>query len=234
MPTDKYLLPTSQRNQVLKSIERQGLDPAAFKWTEKARSVNDPPRGHGEGLVSVLLHSSTGYSFTFDLRHTAPLVEFVPGSKNLKRVEPCKSLPEAMDHVLEWLSALKKEVDAPNLWAEIVQASRIIEAADAAEDKPFSPKQKQHLIADVDEIRRLLIEQHELTGERLKLVESEIDYLKGAVDRLSQRDWGMVVFTTFVNIAIKLGLDPEGAGDLLQLVGSKLTQVVDGITKFLP
>jgi len=106
----KTLLMSTQKSQVLDAIQRQQFDASKFSWTEKTKER--VPMVADEGVISVLVHISTDYSFSFDLRHEHFWATFSPGRESPEENKSCKSWPEMLALVKEWLFYLKRETDA--------------------------------------------------------------------------------------------------------------------------
>jgi hypothetical protein len=99
-----HLLNT-QANDVLNAVTTNGLDPEDFAW--------------GDGTDPTLRHSLSGdYFFTFRLvdygQHQA---EYCPGNHTAYEDRRSGSWEGQLSLVNEWLTNLKREIQAPDLWS---------------------------------------------------------------------------------------------------------------------
>ena len=64
--------------------------------------------------------------------------------------------------VYNWLAFLKREIEAPDLWAAILQEKRLLRITSEAPipNTQFTPEEKQYVIRQLDEIKQQLITSH--------------------------------------------------------------------------
>lgn len=228
----KYLLMPSRMNQVLQEIEKQNLNPREFEWTEEPQERI--PMVADEGLVSVLLHRPTAYTFCFDLRGDRYSASFSPGHDAPRRHEICENLPQVMGHfVLEWLPSLKREIDAPDLWSELSHATTLTEATRTADDTAFTPEQREQLIQGIAKTKRWLLQHDQVRQNHVEFVNARLAYLESTIDRMPRNDWLHTAIGVFFTIAVGVGLAPDQARELFRVAGDALTQVVAGAVKLL-
>ncbi len=229
----KLLLMRSQRNDVLKAVEQHGLIPSDFRWGElkegRVPMVADP------AYISAIVHLPTQYRFVFDMRSDPYWATFTPGRESPEQHEGCKSWGTMLGLVNEWASNLKREVDAPDLWANLVQETGLAEAAAAqTEESSFAPEQHEQIRRGLGEIRRFLIEGRNLSREQDELVTQRLDYLGSCVERMSRRDWMHTAIGVLFTIAVGLGLAGNEARDLFSAAANALREALDVVTKLLP
>src|SRR5712691_11893996 len=125
-----------QKNAVFKLVSRYKFDPVDFQWKEDKHHA-----GYGEYFTaSSLVHIPTAYYFTFG----AFDVIRSPGRRTKVEREKHELRWEfIVSRLDEWLTDLKDEVDAPDLWAIALQHKKLAELSlspDEDNNRPFSKK----------------------------------------------------------------------------------------------
>lgn len=229
----KYLLMPSRRNQALEEISKAGLNPVDFEWTEAHEER--VPTVADAGIISVLVHRPTGYSFSFDLRGQLFSVRFSPGQDAPQRIEICVSLPQVMSFfIFEWLPSLKREFEAPDLWEELRKDNMLLRLAlVGSTTESLNPSERSQVISGLKSIKRWLLDARELDEAEHALVVQRLDYLESAVDRLPRGDWIHTAIGVFFTIAVGIGLAPDQARHLFQMLGDVLNTLTDGLSRLL-
>src|SRR5690242_11683598 len=113
MPSDATLTKT-ERNKVFGVVEKSGLSPLDFSWSE----VEERQALHRDVAVTVsrLTHGPTSYFFQFGLNY----VEFCPGAIKKQEFNRHEDFwPNKQAVLKEWLIRVREEIEAPDLWAAI-------------------------------------------------------------------------------------------------------------------
>lgn len=120
-----------------------------------------------------------------------------------------------------WLEQLKKEVDAPDLWATIGQEKALSTAASSAnlDNRPFTAAEQSLIATKLDEIKGYLLESQEFAAEQAENVERQFAYLGESSRRLGRKDWLNALIGALVSQAINLAVPPEVAQALLVMAG---------------
>ncbi len=217
MPTDATLT-KGEKNLIFEMIQRRGFDPADFDWREmKSEEWSGLFIDHF--TVSQLIHSATGYYFTFG-GHT---VTACPGK--LRKIE---SEVHKDDWTIKsgafdsWLTRLKAEVEAPDLWVTIGQEKVLMAAASAPNlnNSPFNHNEQALVTARLDEIKRYLLDGQQFDTEQAELIDRVFDYLRESSIRMGRKDWLNILLGGLMGLAFSLVLDPEKARGLLALAGT--------------
>jgi len=186
--------------------------------------------------VPRLVHVPSGGWFLFDLRAGNHSCRFSPGGETLVEEQYPGDWTNQFHYVRQWLRHLKREVEAPDLWAAISRETALVLGAGVAGDAantPFSSSERQRISASLGEIREYLVATQQVSGARLAFVEERLRYLEDASGRMGRKDWINVVAGALINIVVGAALAPEAAKDLLRLAGSALAWVLGG-TPILP
>jgi hypothetical protein len=222
------LLQQSQVNTVGAMIVAAGLDPHEFDWgTRLTRNIQAGPGGDPI-RVSMLVHEPTGFFFAFDFdRKYQHHSFFSPGRDAPEERQFPGRWDHQLEHVRDWLGYVKREYEAPDLWAALQPG--LSELPSAVENSPFTPEERtlieEQLRMVLGEVRRT----HELTNEQVLALEEKVDYLVEASKRLGRRDWLGILMGELVGMMLQGALASEVLRDLLGLTVRGLAQLFGGL-----
>jgi len=209
-------LKTTEKSGIYLLVQQSGLNLANFDWADE-ESEEWIDTDSLEFKISVLTHRPTGYYCKFGGTH----IEYSPGPD--QRVETVNhrdrwAVKSGVTQV--WLEELRREVDAPDLWATIGQEKALSTAASTTLDNRLFTAAEQNLIAaKLDEIKGYLLEEQQFAAEEAEFVEQRFAYFKESSTRMGRKDWLNLLLGGLVSLAIGLALDPEKARGLLRLAG---------------
>lgn len=124
----------------------------------------------------------------------------------------------------QWLMFLRREVESPNLWSAITQESEIINATTADESNTlFSASEKSYVLFAINEIKQYLLTAHRIDPE---LVESRLNYLVGASNRVGRKDWINLLLSVLIGIVVAAAIPPETTREIFRFVGNVLSQIL--------
>jgi len=189
---------TSQKNLVLKTIEKWHFDPREFVWGSRS--------GAWSGLhedVPELRHTPTGFFCAFSIHtsdsgsptwHPARQGMFTllvsPGANHAQEVvNALKDFDAVAFQVGAWVLRIKRE-SAPDLWEQLNAQRRLIGDVVAGEpdNTPFTPAELPRVAAGLREVGQLA-ERLQLTAEEVKRLTAGVDYLVEAAPRMGRKDW---------------------------------------------
>jgi hypothetical protein len=195
------MLTTRQRNEIFGMIAARGLDPVSFELADRTLS--------NRKSQADLLHKPTGSRFT--VWHTQRLDMYhanvvVGGADQVG----CTSVgwAELMARLGTWAAEVRYEMDTPDLWAELRRVPQVLAASQTpdASNAPFTPNEQSEIARRLDEIKKLVREQFELTTEQLAVIDQRLDDAEEASKRLGRKDWVAVfygaVMSTFMTDAV--------------------------------
>jgi hypothetical protein len=217
------LLLKSQANDVLRAIEYFGLDPAEFRWEwTSSRYVS-------RQVVSKLTHLASGFYFVFDLSSGKNHVGiFSPAEDTPNAVQGSTGWQAHVAVVSSWLRNLKREMDAPDLWAAAPTPGSLLTAGVAPEiaNTPFTAQEQTEISERLKDIEGRIADLQALTREQAKFVADQFDYLRGALRRQGKTDWIHTTVGVLVTAAFSIGLGGEQARNLFQYAGEILGKFV--------
>jgi hypothetical protein len=223
MPDQHQLLKT-QANDVLAIVMRHGFDPSAFRWSIE-------PSMHGQGTASRLTHTPTSSFYLFDngggpnnRRHVAL---FSPGPSEISEHRYFNLWAAHYGHCESWIAALRREVDAPDLWASVQGERALWEATESTkENTPLSIEEAEQVRVGIHEIRQFLLQIAADNKTHQAIVERRLDYLMASARRVGRIDWVNLAVGAIVSIVVQLGLTPEAGHEVLRMAGQLLSWVV--------
>lgn len=217
------LLLTSQRNAVLLAVREAGLDPRDFAWTMVSSKL-------GAEAVSRLRHTSSGYYFIFDFKGEKQYAIYSPGDEVAATEQFPGDWKNQLHYCRLWLSYVKRETEAPDLWTALAQSADVI--ADVTSPlisrDLFTTDEQSHIRVVLNDVAAYIRSSHDVTQQRLASIESQLEYLADSASRSSRRDWGLMLLGTVVNIVTSAALPPDRAQAILQLIGAGLRWLFQG------
>lgn len=241
-------LPAHLTNKVLEIIKLKGFPPSSFKWVEvKSRRSDDIN-------VPQLNYLSSGerpgnFYFTFDWLGANFWIELSPAPPDEVIVKGRGPQPDRLmarenaiqgDRVVlqllsDWLDALKREVQTPDLWLSISKEAALFNAASSSdyENTLFTIEEKQHIAASLSEIKEYLFQTHDVAREKQEFIENRLSYLEQATERLGRFDWLNVAVGVLTNIVVGIALNPDSVRETFRIAGFLLNKLFGG-QKFLP
>jgi len=205
----------SQKNKLFQLVLAHGLDAADFAWEHALDKVTSPFQ-HGERLV----HRPSGYWFFVGKNRQGRYYWF---SLDAHEIEA--RLPEASPGYIElmfgsWLSYLKREYEAPDLWGAVKKQEQVLKAAsatDANRNTPFSESELAHIRTQLKSLEQFLFQQAELSGSHRAIVIQRLNYIGEAASRVGRIDWLNLALGVLTNVIVAVALNPQAARELLRL-----------------
>jgi len=143
-------LTKTERNAAFKLVVEHGFDPLEFEWVEETKQ--ETPFEDSIYRRSVLRHRPTEYCFKFG----GHVYECSPGE--VHKVDS-GTRPDAdwkrLRLVSNWLGRVRREYDAPDLWAMALEDRKFLQAASILEgsNTEFTSDERVYISERLDEIR---------------------------------------------------------------------------------
>lgn len=165
-------------NEAFELLQAGGLDPKEFEW----HKVQGTPRN---SIVSELRHKETGYYFrfdystTFDQPVTGRYAKFSP-SKGGRSGSQRSTIDQPLVMFRHWVECLKRELDAPDLWAMLAEETARLQALATVEgeNQPFTPDELPVVLTRLEELKGQMEAASDKSDETLKLIEQRFDFLE--------------------------------------------------------
>ena len=199
-----------QRNEIFQAVQGAGLPPEEFDW------------GLGSD-ESTLRHAPSGAYFVFGGVPGDYASRYLAGDGP---VEERTGLSQygLMQQVAFWLAAVKRDIDTPDLWAELQRETELLGAVshEAIENTPFTPAEQDEIAEQLRKLRDSISQTHSLSGPQMRLLEARLDYIAAAAGRVGRKDWLLMAAGVMLGYALTAALPPEAARDIL---GTLLTSI---------
>lgn len=218
-----YRLLKSQKNEVFLLIQEAGLSPFEFGLEECTEENENGVKFHSHRLV----HKPSTYALTFG----EGFVTYSPGAKRPTSWEARPNWSGMLEAVQRWLGYLKREVEAPDLWAALAEEQELLHAETSEGlNTPFNAEEQAQIKQGVDQLRTYLTNTYSLAGENLRVVNAKLDYLIGASKELGRVHWKDIFVSTVIGIAWQLALPAPGFHDMFRFAGQILRHVLSPLT----
>lgn len=207
MPHNATLLKT-QKSDVFGMLSQAGFSPGEFEWGTKKHTRYDG--GQTTYTISVLSHARTGYFCEFQ---PSGGLNYSPGEeRSVEFQQVVGDWRDVRDALSTWIECLKRQLNAPDPWAELRQdaigrlnqgagatvalqeagkhtaASELREAnADLAREPPDLTGAVQHSLAALECVARDHCGNHATFG---KLLERHPDLFPMPLDKGIEKIWG--------------------------------------------
>lgn len=224
---EEFKLLKTQRNQVAQAIVEARLNLSDFEWQtfnyDTGDSVYSSP---------MLVHLPTRFFCQLGKVGDLRSVRYSPAHEDQYfEAYGIKDWAKQLVFVHKWLSNLKREMDAPDLWAVLVQEKQLSEAAssEAIKNTPFAEHELTHISASVAEIKEFLFRTQELNESHQAFVTARLNYLEGASRRgVGRVDWFNLTVSVLTSIVLQVGLNPDAARELFRIAGGTLQSLLGG------
>ncbi|MDP9261267.1 MAG: hypothetical protein M3O89_04765 [Actinomycetota bacterium] len=185
-------------------IESAGLDVARFEW--KAL----PSRFRAGGTVSALQLRSTPYFIAFDFQNDVwnRVTFYSPGDSEMVERAEAASWDDQLRHVRNWIAFMKRELEAPDLWATASNEAALLALPDQRKNTRFTARELRLIHAQLQEFKQFLEKNANATTEGLASIDQRLNYLEDAAKRQGRVDWKNIAVSTVLGIAWDLGSDP--------------------------
>ncbi len=162
-------------------------------------------------------------------------VVYSPGTtRKEEREEHRDSWENRYSSFRAWLSCLRNEIDAPDLWAAIGQEKALFAAVSTTSNNdPFTPSERHDVATKLDELKQQFLCAQQFQMEQADFIERQFTYLREASERLGRKDWLNTALGGFVALIVGLALEPEKAKGLLALAGTLFQWIYSGTQALL-
>ena len=223
MPLQQFL-----KNEIFAVIRRAGLDPAEFDWTLRAQRQNSQ---------EVLLHEPSGSYFDFIYENAQWAYVYEPGVDTPHRAGRAGTWPYELLEVNRWLGAVRREVETPDLWAELERERAVLArpSADDGQNTPFEARELEHISAQIGELKEYVRAAYDLNEAQQRELQARLDYVEGAARGwIGRVDWWNLFVGSLVNLVLTQIVPPGAVQALLVLAAHGLAGLFGGGVPELP
>ena len=118
-----------------------------------------------------------------------------------------------MPRVSTWLNEVKRDLEIPDLWAELRREAELLGGASNAVDEntPFTPEQQKEIAGRLQELVEYARRTYSLSEPEMQILSAKVDYLVGAADRIGRIDWRNAFAGVILGFILTAALSPESA-----------------------
>lgn len=196
------LLP-SQKNDVFRQVRDAEFDPGEFEWVTEER----------------LAHVPSGFWFDFGAGSSF-MCTFIPGSDATVRQIAAGGWGAQQGYFSQWLFNVEREVEQPDLWGALKRERELIGGAvpSAAENTPFTREERAEIARQFAEVKTYIKQAHALTEGQIRELESRLDYLVDAANRLPRFDWKNALGGAILGLYVEAVLPPEVVRHTIRMI----------------
>lgn len=129
-----------------------------------------------------------------------------------------------MQQVQFWLSALKLDIDTPDLWTQLRGSAELFgsAAAESVENTPFTAAEQAEIAEQLKGLKDQVSRTYSLSEPQVRLLEEKLDGLAAAAGRVGRKDWVLMAAGVMLSYVLTAALPPEAARDIL---GALITSI---------
>jgi hypothetical protein len=197
-----------QKNDIFLAIAEAELAPDEFELSFD-RSERKTLLNHKRSSAFITISSG-------DYEKVWIEYEVADGPRNSSPEDEHEWLPA----VKSWLALLKRDLETPDLWATLRQQQTMLDnrPMDADANTPFTTEEQQQIATQLSEIKVYVKETYELSGDQMRLLEGQLNYLQGAAGRMGRIDWRNAVTGVLLGTVVNAVLPGEVARDALLML----------------
>src|SRR5712692_7348659 len=206
-----------QRNAMFKEIVAGGLDPNECDLTE----------GDAEVRVS---HVPSGAFFILGGDATRYTGSYAVGSSTVTWPFEAFTWGSVPPRVRRWAEDVKRDVDTPDLWAEIRRDREILTGAryEDVENTPFTPAEQAQIGEQLRQIKEFVEEKYSLSESQMRSFEVQLEYVMAAAGRMGRKDWWLLFCGVVLGLIINELLPQEAVRHILLAVLRGLAHLFGG------
>jgi hypothetical protein len=121
------------------------------------------------------------------------------------------------ERVQRWAEEVKRDVDTPDLWAELQHEREILTGARYAdiENTPFTADEQAQITDQIRQIKELVKKTYSLTEAQMRSLEAKLDYIDAAAGHVGRKDWLLLLCGVMLTVIVGDLLSPEAVQYIL-------------------
>jgi hypothetical protein len=193
------ILQKEQKNEIFTAIQAVGLDPRDFDLDDF------------DGKVRIKSKRSESY-FIVSRESGYYVGQYLVGDGMVWPTNP-SSWETLMPRISAWLEKVKRDLDTPDLWAELRRETQLLGAdlSVVTKNTPFTADEQKEIARRLEEAAKHLREAHLLSMAQMQALDEKIDYLIKASSRLGRKDWLIMFMGVIFSFIFSAALASESA-----------------------
>jgi hypothetical protein len=141
-----------------------------------------------------------------------------------------------MQQVELWLFAVKRDIDTPDLWAQLQREKELFVAIsdEATENTPFTTTEQEEIADQLGELKEYMARAYSLSEAQTRLLEERLDYLAAAAGRVGRKDWFLLAAGVMLGYVLTAAIPPEAVRDILGTLLTSIEHISGGGPPGLP
>lgn len=202
-----------KKNEIIKAIQTAGLDPREFDLGEDENEA-------------WIKHKPSNASFTISGDPSKYVGQYVSGDSQPWTYEKYNWVG-VMLKVSLWLYEVKRDIETPDLWAELQNEAELLEVTydKDTENTPFTPEEKKKIAQQFNEFADYAQRTYSLSAAQMNVLNAKLDYLVKATDRLGRVDWRNALLGVIIGYVLTIALSPESARSMFFILLRGISQI---------
>ena len=113
------------------------------------------------------------------------------------------------------IATYRNAADPFEVAARAFTGTELAKAASALPNDSLTASELTRISAQLSELKQYLIQNGDVQGDKMAIVDAKVDYLIQASERLGKKDWSNVFITTLISIIIAGIFAPDRAQELM-------------------
>jgi hypothetical protein len=195
----------SQKDELFDTIERFGLSPTMFEFSEIPSNIS------GGQKATLLKYRNSDFFYSFETVFGTEISHyaiFSPGSGSPKENQIPGSWEAQKQYFRYWLQYLAREINAPNKWDRLNKEISDLGIIITNDESKFTALEFE----DLNKRMNLLKENIQSLGlgqQDLKLIHDKLDHLLNLGKTMSKFDWKALFIGTIISVVIQLSLSTD-------------------------
>jgi len=186
-----------KKNQIFEAIQAVGLDPIEFELVD-------------DGTEARITHRSSEARLILGGNAAHYVGSYVAGDAPSWPYD-AYSWDGVMQRVNLWLGDLKRDLEMPDLWADLQREAGLLGGASdgVTKNTPFTPSEREEIVNGLQELGEEIKQTYALSEAQVRVLDAKLDYLIDAAGRLGRIDWREVFAGAILSLIITAALPPE-------------------------
>jgi hypothetical protein len=204
-----------QRNVIFEAVEAGGVDPreCTFVYGDEGGRITHLP----SASYFALSGDPGGYVATT-----------VVGESPARASAPF-SWASADDRVRRWAEEVKRDVDTPDLWADLEREGEILTGARYVdvENTSFTSAEQAAIAEQLRQIKELVKTTYALSDAQMLFLEAKLDDIGAAASRVGRKDWLLLFYGVMFTVIVTGLLPPEAVQHVILTAVQALEHLFD-------
>lgn len=138
------------------------------------------------------------------------------------------------ERVRRWAEEVKRDVDTPDLWADLRREQEILTGAryEAAENTPFTPAELAEIAKQLGEIKEFVKKTYSISSQQMSRVEAILDEANEAARRIGRKDWLLLFYGVMFAVIVGGLLPPDAVQHIFTMALHGLEHLFSGGVRF--